>query len=418
MSSSILNRRTFLGFGSYDFSNSGYVLIFQSFLFPTFFASALAGLFSDPDRVWGLAVAGSTMLSVLVAPRVGAASDRVGRSRVFIAAIVFVGILAIAVSLGGSQYPVVVLVGFVIFNAVFEISQSLYDSFLKDCATDLRESVRLSTFAWGFGYLGGALFAFLYLWLNSVTMSAAHMLAFFAGLYLILSLPAYGFLRGREWTGRQTTNAVTKSYRGAEVVSLLFRLRTVSPVAFRHLAIYWLVVDAVSGVLYFAPLFLTTEVGLSMTTVGTLLLSAQLAAAPATYYVGLAANRWGLLLTIRLTLVGWILALVGIFMASSVRDVVLAMVPMVFVIGSTQALLRAHFSQHVARNAAAEGFGYYAVAQKSAAVFTPLLASGVAAMTGSLRPVFALLAVIIFLAAWLAARLPGEVSFGPEAEAK
>ena len=417
MSGSRLSGKALLGFGAYDFSNSGYVLIFQSFLFPLFFAAEVAEWFGEPERVWGIVVAASTVLAVIVAPRIGAVGDQVGKGRVFLACVLVTGLGALAVSLGGSLSPAIVVFGFLAFNAVFETSQALYDSFLKELADNLRDTVRLSTFGWGFGYLGGALFAGVYLWLDSMQVDQGAMLAIFACAFLLLSLPACRFL----WT-KEKRPPLTKTVGGGrglmEVIRSVFVLRTKSPIAFRHLVVYWLVVDAVAGVMYFAPLFLTTEVGLSMTTVGSLLLASQLLAAPATYVVGLAAIRWGLVLVIRLTLVGWIVALIGIFMSTTVGDVVLAMVPMVMVIGSTQALLRAHFSQHVSRASAGEGFGYYAIAQKSAAVLTPLLVSAIATITGSLRPAFAVLALVIFLAAWVAARLPGGSSVDDAVAAK
>ncbi len=417
MSGSKPGGRAFLGFGAYDFSNSGYVLIFQSFLFPLFFAAEVAEWFGEPEQVWGIVVAASTVIAVIVAPRIGAVADQIGKGPVFLASVLFTGLGALAVSLSGSLSPAFVLFGFLVFNAVFETSQALYDSFLKELADNLRETVRLSTFGWGFGYLGGALFAGAYLWLDTMQVDMASMLALFAGAFLLLSLPACKFLWTKE---RRPAPAKTGGGGRGLMVGLrsVFVLRTKSPIAFRHLVVYWLVVDAVAGVMYFTPLFLTTEVGLSLTTVGSLLLASQLLAAPATYLVGLAAIKWGLVLVIRLTLVGWIVALIGIFMSTTVGDVILAMVPMVMVIGSTQALLRAHFSQHVSRDSAAEGFGYDAVAQKSAAVVTPLLVSAIATITGSLRPAFAVLALVIFLAAWVAARLPGNSVVGNAGVAK
>jgi len=404
MSSNWMNAKKYLGFGSYDFSNSGYVLIFQSFLFPVFFTEQLHIWFKSPEIAWGMVVSISTVIAILFAPRVGAFGDRLSRSLIFGTCVTIVGIVAVLVSLGNFIGPIVVLLGFLLFNAVFEISQSLYDSFLKDLAKDETETVRLSSFAWGFGYLGGALFAGLYFLFDHLQFEINHMLTFFAIAYLVLSIPAVLFFRKQD--NRQTI--YSESRIGIiNLIILFIKLRTESPISFRKLVIYWLVVDAVSGVMYFAPLYLINEINLSKTTVGGLLLIAQIAAAPITYFVGLAANRWGLVLTIRITLVGWIAALIGIFMATSLGGVIFSMVPMVFVIGSTQALLRAHYSMHVPISKAGEGFGYYAIAQKSAAVITPLLISAIILVTGNIRSAFAFLAIIIFIAAWVSAYLPG-----------
>jgi len=391
-------RRDYWAFGLYDFSNSGYVLIFQSFLFPLLVASMLAGSDYQPEVVWGGVVAASTVIAILLAPRLGAVGDRCGRPRLFAWHVGAVVLLATATLLLSSVSVFIVVAGFLIFNALFELSQSLYDSFLKDLAKSEAQTIKLSAFGWGLGYLGGAIFALLYLLLET-RLEQSWLLILFVVLYGVLSVPA---IRHYRRVGAKASG-VMPAFR--DVIRGIWILKTRSPIAWHRLAVYWLIVDVVTGVMYFSPMYMGETLGIEQRTIGIVLLTTQAIAFPATVAVASLAHRLGVVVTIRLCLVGWVVALGLMFAARDLTGVLVAMVPIVFVIGSTQALLRAHFAQRVAQADAGVGFGYYAVAQKGATVFTPLLVAAIAYQTGSARLVFPVLGGMVLLAFYLASRL-------------
>lgn len=388
---------TRLGFGSYDFSNSGYVLIFQSFLFPIVVVEALAGRVQNPDAWWGWLVAGSTLAAIVLAPFVGLLADRIGRARMFALLVVATGIMASIAPVALASAPFLLVLAFLVFNSSFELSQSVYDSFLKDLAPTRRDTIDLSAFAWGFGYVGGAIFAVGYLALDAAGVSPGLTLTICGLAYLLFSVPSTLFFWARAGIRRE---------QGEEASAPPARALPRNPVSWSQLAIYWLTADVVAAIMYFAPMFLTNEVGLSLTQVGGLLLGAQLVAFPLTIVVGGMANRVGHLLVLRGTIVVWAVGLLGLALATTLAHVLLVLVPMAFVVGSTQALLRAHFAMNVPVSAPAEGFGFYAVAQKSASVVSPALVAITITVTGGMRWAFAVLAVILILAFVLTTRLP------------
>lgn len=384
------DKKNTLLFSSYDFSNSGYVLIFQSFLFPLLFIS-IAESFSitSPEIKWAIVIAASSALAVFSAPIVGKLGDVFGKSSIFAWLVMVSGLLAAIVSLISGYSFIILAAGFIMFNSIFELSQSLYDSFLINLKRSEKGLTSLSTFSWGFGYLGGSLFAVLFLVFDKTHLSQASTLSIFAILFLLLSLPAIFFFKKID---------IKKRCKKTEALKIKNVFKTTSPVPIADLFIYWIIADCVAAVMYFAPLFVKENLGISIKMVGMLLLATQLIAFPATILMGKLANRYGRLIIIRIGLLIWGLSLGGLFMATSLPHVIAVMFGIAFVIGSTQSILRSHFASRVDLDNSGEGLGYYAVAQKSASIISPLMIGGIIMLTGSIRWSFLGLAVLIIVA--------------------
>lgn len=384
-----MNQR--LAFATYDFSNSGYVLIFQSLLFPLVLDSAfrVPGLHSA--TVWGWIVAASSILAIVSAPFLGRLADRRGKAFVFTFTVLTSGLLsAITSFIFGSSF-ILLAVSFLVYNTIFELSQSLYDSFLVNLAKTPQEQVRLSTFAWGFGYLGGAVFITLYLIFSKIGLPSHIMLFIFGILFVLLSVPSM----------RNFKKIDPKAGQRIQLPPLREIFRTSSPVPWKHLFVYWIIADSVAAIMYFAPLYVRSDIGLSIETIGALMLGAQVLAFPATILMGKWAIRVGSLNMIKFCLVVWVVVLITLYFANSLTHFVLALIPFVFVVGTTQSLLRAHYVGRINEESSGEALGYYAIAQKSASVLAPLGISLITIATGSLRLAFLFLAVLVTLAFFL-----------------
>lgn len=374
-----------LTYASYDFANSGYVVIFQSFLFPLFLGSFLSTR-GNIESLWGWTVAVSSVLAILTSPSVGKLADRSGKGRVFTSLVISCGLLVVLSILGLAGRPILLLASFVIFNALFELSQTIYDSFLVNFASTAAAKVSLSTFAWGFGYVGGAVFVATYLLLERSAVPISLMLLIFVALFLAASVPSMrAFLRVSPATGPPDSGG------------LRTLLRTSPPVPWKDIVVYWIIADCVAAIMYFMPLYATREIGLSTRTIGALMLATQTLAFPATVLMGRVARRVGNVRTIRFSLVVWAFILVSLFLARSLQQLLPALFLLLFVVGTTQSLLRAHYAARVDLSRSGEGLGYFAVAQKSASVLSPALVSLVFMLTGSLRYAFLLLAGLVAL---------------------
>jgi MFS transporter, UMF1 family len=367
--------------------------MFQSFLFPLLLTTAAGPAPFDRAAAWGWLVAGSSIAAIVLAPFVGRLADLVGKPRVFAYSVIAAGLLAlIAVS---GQTWLWFAVFFLLFNSIFELSQSLYDSFLLDVESSPSRLTNLSSFAWGFGYLGGALFAGAYFGMKKLNLPDQSMLVVFSLLFLACSIPALvGFSR---------LHGSSTPFKPRPTLRAIFQ--TTAPVPWLDIFVYWIIADCVAAILYFAPLYLSSEIHLTTNVVGGLILGAQLLAFPLTILMGRIANRVGRIRTIQVSLVIWALALGGLALSQSLAHVIPVVLGLSLVIGSTQAILRAHFASRIRSERSGEGLGYYAVAQKSASVVSPLLVVIITSLTNSLRPAFVALTVLVVIALVASRRL-------------
>ena len=389
-----LFNKKYFAFASYDFSNSGFLVMFQSFLFPIILTSALVSSSFDSNQIWAWIVMISSILAVLGAPFLGKFADKVGKWRIFSLTIIVAGLLAAIVV--NSLNVWILVIGFLIFNTFFEFSQSLYDSFLRNIEQNQKATTMLSTFAWGFGYLGGAFFVVIYFLMQGMGTSNSLMLTIFALLFLLLSLPAIISFKRAEQKNK-INSGIDKRFK--EI------MHPKNPVPWTHLFIYWIIADCVATAVYFIPLYLQQELNIGIKTVGIMLLGVQILAFPATIFMGKIANRIGRIKTIKISLIIWAFSLLLLFFAKETKDIIPILILVSFVIGSTQAILRAHFATRVAVNKSGEGLGFYAVAQKSASIISPALILLVLIITNSIKPAFFVLFILVTIGIILASQL-------------
>jgi len=348
----------------------------------------------DSGLYWAIAVAVSSVLAILTAPFFGRFADKFGKFRVFCFSVGFTGIVAsLSLLISGSNFWYLLIL-FVFFNWIFEISQSIYDSYLVDLSDSKEETTKISSFAWGFGYLGGALFAVIYLIMDRLEISESSMIPIFGVFFLISSVPALWYFY-----------KVVPSPIGGRTFKFRDLIEVRTPVPWKDLFVYWVVADVVAAVLYFAPLYLKSDLGLSITMIGGVMLVGQLIAFPATIYVGRLANQFGRLSMIRMGLLVWAVGLLGFYFAESLAHVAIVFLLLSLVVGSTQALLRAHFADRVEQIKSAEGLGFFAIAQKSASVIAPAFVIVSSWFTGSIAPAFIALAVLVCIAFLLTLQL-------------
>lgn len=385
--------KKYLAFASYDFSNSGYLIMFQSFLFPVILTSVLVSS-ADSNRIWAWLVMISSIISVIGAPFLGKFADKIGKWRIFSLTVLVTGVLAAIVV--NSINAWILIIGFLIFNTSFEFSQSLYDSFLRNIETDKKSTTALSTFAWGFGYLGGAFFVVIYFLMEKLDTSNSLMLTTFAFLFLLLSLPSIISFKKTEQKNKIDLK-IKKNFKDI--------IHPKNPISWTHLFIYWVIADCVATAVYFIPLYLQQELNIGIKTVGVMLLGAQVLAFPATIFMGKIANKIGRIQTIKISLLIWAFSLLLLFFAKETKDIIPILVMVSFVVGSTQAILRAHFATRVTVDKSGEGLGFYAVAQKSASIISPLIIVLVSTITNSIKPAFLILLLLVTIGFILASQL-------------
>lgn len=142
----------------FDWANSAFTTLVITFIYATYFTKAMA-----PDEVtgtawWSRAVSISAVLTALVSPIFGAAADRGGSRKKFLAIASVISVLATAalafVKPGLAYGPLIALTLFVVADMSFEVGNVFYNAFLPSIASPERIG-RVSGYGWGLGYVGG-----------------------------------------------------------------------------------------------------------------------------------------------------------------------------------------------------------------------------------------------------------------------
>jgi len=360
------------GFFLYDFANSGYVVVFGTFLFPIFFRDRLFPDHPRADLYWGLCVSSSVVVAGLLAPLVGHSADRLARRSVLglWVACVFAGIVGLtAGSAGQSIAPAVIAVVFVLTHASYVLSVAVCDSYLSQLGND---RAGVSSFAWGFGYLGGVVCLAGVLLVQGTSMQprpvAFGFTAAFFALFASLSLALLPHRAGRQ-----------------EVGLLQAVRRVVDPNLLKTLAAFWLINEGIVTVMFFTALFGRETLQLDIRSIGAIFVGVQLLAFPGTWAMGRLARRLGTRTVIAITVIVWCVLLTGLSVAQTVTHFAAVSLISALVLGSTQALMRAHYSRIYPQRSSGLSFGLYALVTKSSTVVGPLAFGLVASATGSQR---------------------------------
>lgn len=143
----------------FDWGNSAFPTVIVTFVFATYFTTAVAVDPVSGTTMWGWAVSGSGLAIALLSPVLGAIADRAGRRKPWIAAL---SVLCIGCTLmlwftrPDPSWILWALVFFAVANAAFEMGMVFYNAMLPTLVPHDRIG-RLSGWGWGIGYFGGLL---------------------------------------------------------------------------------------------------------------------------------------------------------------------------------------------------------------------------------------------------------------------
>ena len=157
MSTTHERRGALIAWAFYDWATSAYAALIQTFLFPAYFARAIAPDAATGTAWWGNAMGIAGLIIAVSAPLLGAIADRGGHRRMFLALLTLINVLATAALWtvrpeADLALRALLLAG--IGTVALELAFVFYNAQLGDLATPQRVG-RWSGWAWGLGYLGG-----------------------------------------------------------------------------------------------------------------------------------------------------------------------------------------------------------------------------------------------------------------------
>ena len=229
----------------FDWANSAFTTLVVTFIYATYFTKAIA-----PDEVtgtalWSRAVGISAIVIALLSPVLGAAADKGGKRKRYLAMTTAAAVVAttlLAFVRPGMPNAIPLALGlFVVANVGFEVGMVFYNSFLPTIASPGRIG-RVSGYGWGVGYVGGLICMVLALvgfvrpetpWFgitraDGFNVRATNLLV--AGWFAVFSLPLFFMVKERPVTGarfdlagtlRELKDTVQHIRRYGEIVKFL-----------------------------------------------------------------------------------------------------------------------------------------------------------------------------------------------------
>ena len=388
--------RGLLAWAVYDWANSAYASVVQTFVFAAYFTESVAASSEAGTAMWGYTVGAAGLLVAVGGPLLGAVADQGGRRKPWLAG--FTG-LCVAATTGlwfvePSTGSLALALGLIVVGTVgAEFAVVFYNAMLPELAPPGRVG-RWSGWGWALGYAGGlaclvlALLGFIREgggWFGVGTEQAEHVRATFpltAGWYLLFALPLFFLTPDTPATGKRMGRAVRDGLR--QIAESVRNVRRYGHIV-RFLIARMIFADGLATTFAFGGIYAAGAFGMDQQRV--LLFGIGLSV---TAGLGAAAFAWiddwiGPKRTILISLAALIATTAGIlFVTSEPLFWAIGLLLGLFV-GPAQAASRsylAHAAPEALRN---QMFGLYALSGKATAFLGPVLVGWITSLAGSQR---------------------------------
>lgn len=408
------DRRSLIGWCSYDWASSAYATTVLVAVLPNYFADVVAaegvtigGHTLRPTSLWSFSVATAAFLGFAAAPLLGAIADFSAAKKRFLLIFAWCGAVAgsaLYFSRSGDVWQTLLL--FILAQFAFISANIFYNAFLPQLVTEERYD-RVSGYGFAAGYVGGGLQFGLSLvvvkWHAAFGLekdAAARVVMLCAcAWWAVFSSGAAILLRERP-----AALALPKRYRAQpgclryitaglrQTLETSRRVKRLKQLLL-FLVAYLLFNDGMQTVITMATVYGTVELGLGREFLMLMLLVIQGAAMLGALFFGWLAGRLGTKPTLMLTLVIWTGAVVWAYFVYTGAAFFALGVVIGFVLGGAPALSRSFYSALIPTSASAEFFGFYTVFSKFAAILGPLVFGLIDSITGSARGSIVSLAV-------------------------
>ena len=379
----------------YDWANSAFGTLIATFIYSTYFTQAMA-----PDEVrgtlwWSRAVATSGILTALLSPILGAAADRSGAHKRFLAVTTTLCISATALlAFVRPSLPNAAMIAlglYVIADLCFETGYVFYNAFLPRIVSPERIG-RVSGYGWGLGYAGGlvcmgiALIGFVrpeVPWFGMSTVEGFNVRAInllVAAWFALFSLPLFLFV-----PDRPTTNAhldVRGAIRGlGATLREIARYREIVKFLIARLVFN----DGLVTVFAFGGIYAAGTFGMSLSEVIAFGVVLNIAAGTGAVLFGFLDDKIGGKKTIMVTLVALSMATAMAVWAPNRSWFWAAGILIGIFVGPNQSASRSLMARFVPEKHQAEFFGFFAFSGKVTSFMGPILLGTVTALFQSQR---------------------------------
>lgn len=385
----------------YDWAYSSFATIIISAVLPVYYSRVAAeGLPGNAATVrWGYTTVIALIVSVLLAPVMGAVADYSGIKKRLLLVFAALGVVSTAllyyVTTGDWLLASVL---FILGNIGFSMSEVFYNSILPSVA-DPEEIDRVSVKGYALGYLGGGILLALDIGLIEVMNDKA-----FATRISFITVSVWWalFTIPLIINVKEPAAAIRKKIDGNVLTAGFKRLSaTFSELKkyrelFLFLAAFWIYNDGIGTISKMATIY-GAEIGISQSALIGALLMTQFVGIPFSFAFGKLARFMGTKNSIMLGLsVYTVISIASYFMETALHFFILAFL-VGTVQGGTQALSRSLYGSMLPREKTAEFFGFYGMSSKFAGIVGPLVFAVVSQLAGTSR--LSIISLVVFFIA-------------------
>jgi UMF1 family MFS transporter len=329
-----VTRKEIFGWAMFDFANSSYTTVVITVVYSVFFVGYIVPPDSGMrDSYWSIAMILSTVVALVLSPLAGAICDYSGRKKTYLLATSILCALstaALALVGPGGVWPAIALI--VVSSAAFMLSETFCGSFLPDISTP-ETMGKISGLGWGIGYLGGLASVLLatYVIIRSPESDTARYIAEnqramvgIGAFFLLAALPTFLLVKNRTRAAPGYENAGPGRLIGAGLREFGQTVSTArkNPILFQFLAAFMVYMAGLDAIVKFVGIYARQEIHLTGAELAMLFLVLQLSAAGGALGFGWLEGRIGPKRTVLLTLMWWIVGVLGIYFVDTLAGMV------------------------------------------------------------------------------------------------
>jgi UMF1 family MFS transporter len=387
----------------FDFANSSYAVIIVAFVFAVYFTDVVCQKQPIGDFYWSLGINISMIASAILNPICGAIADRSSNKKGFLLFFTLLAVIPTAfMYFTGPGTIFLALFLFIVSNIGFQTGLTFYDAFISDMV-DEKHYNKVSGIGYAIGYIGSLVSVMLVFPLKD---RPDLLFAVTAAFFLVFSLPLFLFLKEKKIQSEISSERINYiSYGFNKVFDTVKHINNFKNLR-NFLVAYFLYIDAVNTIIFFSGIYARKTLEFSITELAIFFIVVQLTAMLGSFLFGYIGDKAGILRSIVITIVFWVLIVASIYVfieKDSFVKIAGMHIHLFFIIGgfagtflgSTQALSRALMTKITPQEIKTEFFGFYALFEKTSTLLGPLTFGLVSWLSGSQKA--AVLSVGIFL---------------------
>ena len=360
----------------FDFANTAFSVIVVTVIYSKYFTNYVAG---DTKWLWGLAVSISMIIAAMLSPPMGAIADVSRNRKRFLLLFTLVSVICTAFMFFVQKGDILLgMVLFIFANVGFEAGLVFYDAFLPNL-TSKKNYGRVSGYGFAMGYVGALVVLLIVMVLLPDQSSPTYYFyirfsfVIAALFFLVFSIPLFVFV-----SEPRIDNPVKKEIirsgieKSFETLKALF-FRNEYPSVRKFLLAFFLYNDAIITIIAFASIFATNILKMSDAEIIYFFVIVQSTAVAGSFIFGIVSDHIGPKKTITITLIIWLVVVVGAFFVSTIPEFYIIGLLAGLSIGSSQSCSRSLMALLTPKEREAEFFGFYdGLFGKSSAVIGPL----------------------------------------------